>query len=280
MKQVTELKNLQLLNLSSHEAKLFALLQSDIPFSPLELSRKCSVPRASIYVALSSLKKRGLARHVIINKKSKWCRTSERDLSDILYETKKTVLGFVDGKEELTSRANGVTDGVVTVHRGNIAVKKVFSEMIRNRKNERFLCYTAFSDLIEKGWMKIFTEDEINEFNRVVKKNGIICELVAQDNWIEDHYKVMGKEWGRDLEGRTSSAVYLDKKYFEHNGQIFAFKDVMYLLALKDKTVIEIRHSDIQKMILAMCAFMKERGEKVDINRTLRVLIEKAERGK
>ena len=87
----------------------------------------------------------------------------------------------------------------------------------------------------------------------------------------------MGEEWGRDLEGRTSSAVYLDKKYFEHNGQIFAFKDVMYLMALNDKMVIEIRHSDIQKMILAMCTFMKERGEKVDINRTLRVLIEKAE---
>ena len=269
MKQVTELKHLQLLNLSSHEAKLFALLQGDTPFSPLELSRKCTIPRASIYVALSSLKKRGLARHIVINRKSKWCRASESELTDVLYETKKKLLGFADGKEELTS----VTDGVVTVHRGDTAVKKVVFDMIRHRKHERFLGYTAFSDLLEKGWMKIFTEDEINEFNRIVKKNEIISELVAPANWIEEHYKAMGETWAKDYEGRTSSAVYLDKKYFQHSGQIFAFKDVMYLLALNDKMVIEIRHSDIQKMILAMYSFIKERGEMVDVNQRLRDLM-------
>ena len=76
-------------------------------------------------------------------------------------------------------------------------------------------------------------------------------------------------------EGRASFAVYLDKKYFQHSGQIFAFKDVMYLLALNDKMSIEIRHSDIQKMILAMCTFMKERGEVIDVNKSLRELMEK-----
>ena len=275
MKQVTELKYLQLLNLSSHEAKLFALLQSDMPLTPLELSRKCAIPRASIYVALSGLKKRGLARHVIINKKSKWCRTSESELTNILYETKKKLLGFVDGKEEVVSGASSATDGVVTVHRGNTAVKKVIFDMIRDRKHERFLGYTAFSDVLMKGWMNVFTEDEINEFNRIVKKNGIISELIAPENWIEDHYKAMGNTWAKDYEGRTSSAVYLDKKYFQNSGQIFAFKDVMYLVALNDKMVIEIRHSDIQKMILGMYSFIKERGETVDVNKRLRELMKK-----
>lgn len=83
----------------------------------------------------------------------------------------------------------------------------------------------------------------------------------------------MGETWAKDYEGRTSSAVYLDKKYFQHSGQIFAFKDVMYLLALNDKIVIEIRHSDIQKMILAMYSFIKERGEMVDVNQRLRDLM-------
>ena len=86
----------------------------------------------------------------------------------------------------------------------------------------------------------------------------------------------MGETWAKDYEGRASSAVCLDKKYFEHSGQIFAFKDVMYLLALNDKMIIEVRHSDIQKMILAMFTFMKERGETVDVNKRLRELIERA----
>ena len=77
-------------------------------------------------------------------------------------------------------------------------------------------------------------------------------------------------------EGRAPSAVTLDKKYFQYGGQMFAFKDVMYLLALKDKMIIEIRHSDIQKMILAMYTFMKELGEAIDVNKRLRELMERA----
>ncbi len=271
MKPITQLKNLQLLNLTAHEAEVFLLLRSDTPISPLELSRVCTIPRASIYVALEALKKRGLAAHSIVNKKSKWKRATEKELGDVLYDTKKVILGFADGKEEVS----GATDGVVTVHRGSAAIKKAIFGMIANRKHERFLCYTAFSDLLDKGWLAIFSPDEINEWNRLVKKNGIISELVAPENWIEDHHRAMGDTWAKDYEGRASSAVYLSSKYFQHSGQIFAFKDAMYLLALNDKMIIEIRHSDIQMMILAMYAFMKERGDMVDVNRRLRELMEK-----
>lgn len=271
MKPITQLKHLQLLQLTAHEAEVFLLLQTDIQHTPLELSRLCDIPRASIYVALDTLQKRGLTHHSIVNKKSKWSRASEKDLGDVLYDTKKAILGFADGREEVS----GATDGVVTVHRGDYAVKKVVFGMITHRKHERFLCYTSFSDILDKGWLKIFSTEEINEFNRIVKKNGIISELIAPEHWIEDHYKAMGDDWAKNYEGRASSSVCLPQKYFNHSGQIFAFKDVMYLLALNDKMIIEIRHSDIQKMVLAMYAFMKERGEMVDVNRRLRELMER-----
>ncbi len=50
---------------------------------------------------------------------------------------------------------------------------------------------------------------------------------------------------------------------------------MLYLLALNDELVIEIRHSDIQKMLLSMFAFIKEHGETVDANKLLRELMEK-----
>ena len=37
--------------------------------------------------------------------------------------------------------------------------------------------------------------------------------------------------------------------------------------------IIEIRHSDIQKMILAFYAFMKDNGQVIDANRVLRKLM-------
>ena len=222
-----------------------------------------------MYDIFKKLKKRGLIESHIKGGKKSWGMVSERELASTLYETKKVLLKFSDGSEEL----HGVSDSVITVHRGKEAVKKVIFGMIKSRKNERFLGYTAFSDLLEKGWLSIFTSEEINEWNRIVKRNGIISELVAPHGWIDEHYVAMGDMWAKDYEGRTASSVYLDKKYFQHSGQIFAFSDVLYLLALNDQMVIEIRHSDIQKMILGMYEFMKESGKPVDVNRRLRELM-------
>jgi transposase len=258
----------KLLDLSLKEAKVFLCLRNGSQ-TVLDIAVHTKVSRPSVYDILQKLKKRGLAQSHIMHGKKSWTLASEKELADTLYETKKMILGFVDGKDEI----GGVTDGVVTVHRGKEAVKQALMGMITHRKNERFLCYTAFSDLIDKGWLTVLTPEDINEWNRMVKKNGIISELVAENDWIEKHYNVMGDTWAKDYEGRSSSAVYLPEKYFQHSGQIFAFKDVMYLLALNDKMIIEIRHSDIQKMVLAMYAFMKERGETVDVNKRLRELM-------
>lgn len=259
----------KLLDLSVKEAKVLISLR-ECHKTVLEIAVETDISRPSVYDILIKLKKRGLVTSSILHGKKTWGFMSEKELSDVLYETKKAVLGFADGKEEI----GGVTDGIVTVHRGVEAIKKVVFQMIEHRKNERFLCYTSFSDILDKGWLTIFTPDEINNFNRIVKKNAIISELVAPEHWIEKHFEKMGVSWAKDYEGRSSSSVSLPEKYFQHSGQIFAFKDVLYLLALNDKMIIEIRHSDIQKMILAMYSFMKERGETIDVNKRLRELIE------
>ncbi len=257
-----------MLDLSPKEEKVLLALQSGNA-TVLDIARHTRVSRPSVYVILLKLKKRGLATSRILHGKKSWHIASEKELADTLYALKKKLLAFSDGKEEV----GGVTDGVVTVHRGVAAVNKVIFNMINSRKDERFLGYTAFSDILEKGWLQIFTPDEINEFNRIIKKNGIISELVAPEGWIEKHYAAMGNTWAKDYEGRASSAVYLPQTYFEHSAQIFAFKDAMYLLALNDKMVIEIRHSDIQKMILGMYSFMKASGKPIDVNRRLRELM-------
>lgn len=248
--KTSELKDkFKLLDLSNKEAKVFISLREGEK-TVQEIALDTKVSRPSVYDILKKLKARGLVTSQILNKKKTWSIESERSLAENLYNTKKAILNFADGAEE--ADANEITDGLVVIHRGDVAVKKVIMNMIHNRKNERFLAYTPISDILDKGWLTIFTEDEINQFNRLIKKNGIISELIAPEGWVEKHYAAMGDSWARDYEGRASSAVYLPERYFHHTGQIFAFKDAMYLLALNDKMVIEIRHSDIQRMILAM----------------------------
>ncbi len=262
-------EKLKILDLSVKEEKVLLALQAGQD-TPLEIMRHTKVSRPAVYDICKKLKKRGLVESRINGGKKSWKMVSDKELADTLYETKKVLLKFSDGSEEM----HGVSDSVITVHRGKVAVKKVIMEMIKGRKNERFLGLSDFSpSLLDEGWLTVLSTDDIHEFNRMVKRNSIIAELVAPSHWIEEHYKAMGNAWAKEYEGRTASSVYIDKKYFQHSGQIFAFNDTLYLLALKDQLVIEVRHSDIQKMILGMYEFIKENGKPVDVNRRLRELM-------
>ncbi|MCB0327931.1 MAG: hypothetical protein KDD52_09995, partial [Bdellovibrionales bacterium] len=189
-----------------------------------------------------------------------------------LYETKKVLLNLHDGREEVM----GVSDGVVVVHTGKEAVKKILFSMFKDHKEERFMGFANMESV--SGWLQVMSRAEINETNRIIKKNNLITDIVGPYGSIEDHFKESGPEWAKDYEGRTASTVYVDKEYFKHNGQLFAFRDSLYLLALNDQMIIEIRHSDIQKMILSMYAFMRDGGEVVDANRILRKLMGKDEK--
>jgi hypothetical protein len=259
-------EQLKLLDLSTKEEKVLLALK-DGHTTPLRIMEATKVSRPAVYDILKKLKKRGLVESHITNGKKHWRMVSDKALAGTLYETKKVLLGLHEGSQEVV----GVSDGVVVVHTGKEVVKKVLFDMFRSHKSERFLG-TANMEVID-GWLNVLTPEEVNETNRIIKKNSLITEIIAPINALEDHFKVSGVEWAKDYEGRTASTVYVDKKYFNHGGQIFAFKDSLYLLALNDQMIIEIRHSDIQKMILSMYAFMKDRGETIDANKILRTLM-------
>ena len=257
---------LKILDLSSKEEKVLRAL-IDGQSTPLLVAKATKVSRPAVYDIFKKLKKRGLVESRVANGKKQWQMVSSKALAETLYETKKVLLQLQDGRQEVV----GVSDGVVVVHTGKEAVKKVLFEMFKTHQSERFLG-TANMDAMA-GWLNILTPEEINETNRIIKKNQLITEIIGPYNSLEEHFKVSGIEWAKDYEGRTASTVYVDKQYFNHAGQIFAFRDALYLLALKDQMIIEIRHSDIQKMILAFYAFMKDNGQVIDANRVLRKLM-------
>ncbi len=258
---------LSILGLTGKEEKVLLSVQEGHS-TVVDIAAYTKVSRPSVYDILKKLKRRGLVMHKTDDGKKRWYMENERKLTDNLYLLKKKLLSFVDGKEE----AEGVTDGTVTVHRGDEAIRNAIWDIFSSRKNERFQGYMGF-DQVAAGWETLFTMQEISTLNKMVKENKIITESIFPKNWVENMFAKYGEVWAKDYEGRTASSVYVDVKYFHTSGQLFAFKDVMYLLALKDKMIIEIRHSDIQKMILGMYSFMKDNGEVIDINKRLRDLI-------
>ena len=255
------------LGLSKKEERVLIALQGCPSQSVLEIAATAKVSRPSVYDILKKLKGRGLVKSHVVSGHRRFSLESPRTL----YRLKKDLLSFVDGREEV----GGMTDGTVVVYRGREAVREKIFEIFSSRANERFLGYQGFDDSMN-SWFSIFTPEEISDINRLIKQRHLITEAVLPAGWLKNMLSRYGLAWAKDYEGRTAATSYIDSEYFDNQSQMFAFKDAVYLIALNDQIILELRHSDIQKMILTFYRFMRDHGRTIDLNGELRRLIDGA----
>lgn len=261
-------KQLQVLGLSNKEEKVFLAIRDGL-LTPLLISQSTKVTRPSVYDILKKLKTRGLIESYILEGKKGWRVQPVEDISKSLHEAKKAIVNIEIEKEEIKN-----DNGGVTIYRGKDSLRKEVISIFSSRSNEKFLGLTSY-DRAVAGWVKVLGSEGINETNELIKKNKLLTDSIFSDKWLEKSYEAMGGEWAKAYEGRTASTAYIDEKYFNFSSQIFAFRDTLYLFSLEDEMIIEIKHNEIQKMILSMYQFMKDHGEKVDANRILRDLMER-----
>ncbi len=258
--------DLQVLGLSNKEKKALLALR-DGADTPLKIARETGVSRSAVYATLQNFRKRGLAASHITNGRKHWRLNDEQDIDRSVYDLKRSLLKIPEGSEVI----HGRSDSIVTIHRGAEAIKKLMLNLFAEHKYERFYSFQGGNSTA--GWNAMFSPTETNKVNRDIKKNRIIAETVSSEGWFEEQTRLLGVDWARDFEGRTARVNVLDKKYFQHGGQVWVFKDSLYLMALKEELILEIQNSGIQRMILKMFEFMQENSRAIDVNELLRDLI-------
>lgn len=268
-----EIKKADLLGLSPKENKVLFALQGGFS-TPLAISGEIHVSRPAVYHILKLLKTRGLADSYIKDGKKYWRIADRKELEQRFFETKRAVLNLSEGASEVF----GVDDSVITVHRGKEAARQAIYSIFIGNKNERL--YGFQGDTAGINWNKTFTVAETNKMNREIKEKGIIVNAVLPDGWFERETKNLGVGWARDFEGRTTRTTTISENYFKHGGQLFLFKNSIYLIALGEELIIEIRNSEIQKMLLAFFQFIEDHSRPLDVNALLRDLIAKSETSK
>jgi hypothetical protein len=259
-------KQLEFLGLSRTELKVLDAVWAGQD-TPLLIARYTKVSRPAVYEILDRFKKRGLAKTNIRDGKHYWSPAKARDLEEVLYNTKKALLSIEEGVEEVY----GVSDATVIVHRGGEAVRACLSSLVRDHKRERL--YGIQGDIVAIGWNKVFGVEGTNEINRLIKKNELIVEALLPQGWFERQVSLMGTGWAKDFSGRMSVTHEIDPAYFDHGGQLWIFKHSLYLIAMHEEIIIEVRNSEIQKLVLGMFRFMQDHSKKIDVNAVLRELI-------
>jgi biotin operon repressor len=263
-------ESLKLLGLSKKEQKVLTALQAGSN-TPVKLSRVTDVSRTAIYAILQNLKKRGIVISRVQNGKKSFSLAGEREVEETLYAAKRALLKIPEGREEV----HGLSDSAVIVHRGNESVRKVLNGMLSDNKNERF--YGFQGDIAAINWNKVFSVQETNAFNRAIKRNHVIAEAILPEGWFERETKNLGVGWAKDFEGRTTRVNVIDHEYFAHGGQMFIFKESIYLIALGEELIIEIRNSELQRMMLSFFKFIQDNSQVIDANALLRRLITEGE---
>lgn len=261
---------LKLLGLSKKEQKVLLALQGGLD-TPVKVAKETDISRTAIYAILTNLKKRGLVEPHTKQGRKGWTLAGERGIEETFYATKRALLQIPKGREEVA----GLSDSTVIVHRGIEAIKKVLGELLEYHKNERF--YALVGDTAGAFWNKMFSLQETNRFNRALKRNNIIAEMIVQEGVLERQARELGVSWAKDFEGRTARTNAIDAQYFTHAAQVFMFRQSIYLMSLSEELVIEIRNSEIQKMLFAFMQFIQDNSRTIDANELLRNVIAQLE---
>ena len=256
-------KTLKILGLSNKEEKVLLAIISGIK-TPLLISKETKVTRPAVYDILKKLKFRGIVKSHIINGKKIWQLCNKDDIENGFYEAKKILLSLSHESKEV----EGLGGSTIIIHRGKENIKTLLKTIFLDNKNKRLYGFQGNMSTI--GWDKIFTTEETSEINQIIKKNGIIVEAVLPIGWFEEQTKTLGIEWAKDFEGRSSRFHIIEPEYFTHGGQMFILKDSLYLFGLNEEIIVEIRHSEIQKMILMFFRFMQDNSQLVDGNSLIR----------
>lgn len=264
------------MNMSPEHVKLLGLTHKEIAvidalFSGkgaiLAISKTTGISRPAIHEILIRLKKRGIAKKGIKNGKTHWSASDKKDLEAELYATKKQLLRIGDEAETVFS----ASDSIVVIHRGGPAIRTVLESIFKDNKEQKV--YGIQGDVVNIGWNKVFGVEGTNEINRLIKKNKIIVEGIVPIGWFERQLKLFGTKWAEDFAGRAAITHEMSEDYFKHGGQIFMFKNALYLIAMNEEVVIEVRNSEIQKMILSLFQFLQDNSRKIDVNSILRGLM-------
>ena len=259
--------NLKILDLSRKEKRVLTLLRQG-KSTPLLIAKETTISRPAIYEILKRLHRRGLVVSSIKNGRKSWLLAKSRDIDSCLYDAKRYLLSLSEGTEEI----KGLSDSMVVVHRGSEAIRAQLHSLFKDHRGARL--FGIQGNTVGVGWKRVFGEEGLNELNRLIKENQIIVEAILPEGWFEQQFKALGKKWAQDFEGRMAAAHVIPETYFNHAGEVLIFKNNLYLVSMHEEIVIEIKNSEMQKLLLSMFEYVKETSRKVDINEKLRSLIE------
>lgn len=251
-----------LLRLTMNERRVLRALPELDGFNVADTARAAKIPRMSTYVALASLKKRGLVDFSRKGRRRFWVRLSHERLANTLYENARTLSPSHNRVVVTHSEQSGFT-----TLRGLPHLYTIFERIARGHRGERLSGIQPTGSMkyaVSKlGWKKI------EPIQKAIVRNRIIVEGILR----EDYYptllnllptKKLKSEALASFAGRLTDMTIVTNNYLQSESELMMFRDIAFLVNWKDEVALEIKNKEILALLHESFQLMRGYGKKFD----------------
>lgn len=232
--------------------------------TPLELSTVTKIPRPTVYITLEKLEIRNLVHSTKIGKKRKWFLNTGVEVDDLTGINKGKV---INSKSNHNSPAPGVQ--IYTDKKDILRVLNRISTPSKTRLQ------ILSGDNILNDYDTSVGKDKVIEFNEKIKASKIIVEMICSKLVFDTQIKHFGEDWTESYIGRSTEVHTIDKKYLDHNRQIFIYNNKVYFFMLDRPAILEVSDTNLVKAFISIFEFIKDYSPNFDMNSYMRERIGK-----
>jgi DNA-binding transcriptional ArsR family regulator len=261
-----------LLNISKHEASVLRVLDQEEPLSVSRIAAQSKVPRMSVYLALASLKGRGLIYFKRKGKRRFWFRHSDKEIASLLGRIAEKIHSHT-GRVEV---AHGDTGFALL--KGLPDLFAIFERIAKGHKAQRLIGIQPTASL--RNVLKRFSWDKLQPIQESIRKNKIIIEGLLR----EDYYPTLAtllrdpvakKKALESFIGRSTDMAFVSNEYLNSEAELMMFGDIAFLVNWKDEVALEIKNKDMLDFLKELFDLARGYGRKVNQERHIKSILEK-----
>jgi DNA-binding transcriptional ArsR family regulator len=261
----------ELLRLSQHEQKVLMVLPIAEGVNISTIARHSHIPRMSVYLALDSLKQRGLIDYIRKGKRRFWKKLSPQEFSTVMAEAAQAIHHHKERVEIKHSDTSGFT-----VLKGLPQLFTIFEKIALGHKGERLLGIQPTSSM--KHVVTKLSWNTLKPIQDAIRKNKIIVQGLVR----EDYYPTLisllktsqqKKQALESFSGRLTDMVFVSNEYLHSETELMMFRDVAFLVNWKDEVALEIKNKEMLSFMKECFDLARGYGKKIDQNEYLRGLV-------
>jgi hypothetical protein len=254
-----------LLAISRNELKVLDLLKSGQEFQIVDIQRGTHIPRMTIYLAVNSLKKRGLASYVRKGKRRFWHAEDDAVLSEKL-------IGIATAYSKKKEIHVHVRDSGFTVLHGVDSVYKVWSSLLALPPKTRVHIIQPTGS-IKYSLQKLPWTEKIKTLQENIRNKPIIMDSVIPEGYYDfvaeffKNNKELRKTVFESFLGRAADVSFVSREYFKDSAsELLISPEVAYLTDWKNEVSIEIKNPIMLIFLRQLYELAKGYGKRVDQN--------------